>query len=200
MEVYKTETREVLSRFLRRRLSFPDCIAALDAALAGVLPRLQPSELSALREVMLANNDIVMKEMERRAQSRKAQMRTVDHAQRKTRCPDCRAEIEADENGKPICVSCAKRKLEATPGTIRRVLQQELTWATERAAIASAEFLAITREVPSGLPHPDGVQRIRNVSHELAFARAQLTKAHARLEAFLINGTTPDDLKWTSDE
>ena len=200
MEVFKAETREVLSRFLRRRLSFPACIAALDAALAGVLPRLQPSELQALREVMLGNNDTVMKEMERREQSRKAETRNVDRQPRKTRCLDCTAETEADENGVPICVSCAQRKLAVTPETIRSVLQQELTWATERAAIASAEFLAVTREVPSGLPQPDGVQRIRNVSHELAFARAQLTKAHARLEAFLIGGTTPDDLKWASDE
>ena len=200
MEVFKAETREVLSRFLRRRLSFPDCIAALDAALAGVLPRLQPSELPALREVMLANNDIVMKEMERREQSRKAQTRTVDQQRRKMRCQDCTAETEADENGVPICVSCAQRRLTVTPETVRSVLQQELTWATERASIASAEFLAITRAVPSGLPQPDGVQRIRNVSHELAFARAQLTKAHGRLEAFLISGTTPDDLKWTNDE
>jgi hypothetical protein len=200
MEVYKAETREVLSRFLRRRLSFPACITALDAALAGVLPRLQPSELQALREVMLANNDIVMKEMERREQRRKAQTRSVDRQPRKTRCLDCTAETEADENGVPICVSCAQRKSAVTPEAVRSILQQELTWATERASIASAEFLAVTREVPSGLPQPDGVQRIRNVSHKLAFARVQLTKAHGRLEAFLISGTTPDDLKWTSDE
>src|ERR1700722_5170987 len=71
MEVYKSETKEVLSRFLSRRLSFPDCIAALDAALAGLLPRLRPDELPALRELMLANNAIVMKEMERRGQRKK---------------------------------------------------------------------------------------------------------------------------------
>jgi hypothetical protein len=34
MEVYKRETQEVIKRFLARRLSFPECIAALDAALA----------------------------------------------------------------------------------------------------------------------------------------------------------------------
>jgi hypothetical protein len=200
MEVYKSETREVVNRFLRRRLSFPDCIAALDAALAGVLPRLQPSELPALREMVLANNEIVMKEMERREQSRKARRQASHHQREKTRCLHCTAETEAGANGVPICVSCATRKLAASPEAIRTILQQELTWATERASIASAEFLAVTLQVPSGLPHPDGVQRIRNVSHELAFARAQLTKAHDRLEAFLISGTTPDDLTWTSDE
>jgi hypothetical protein len=42
MEVYKQETREVIRRFLARRLSFPDCIAALDAALAGLVPKVAP--------------------------------------------------------------------------------------------------------------------------------------------------------------
>ena len=40
-EVYKSETQEIIRRFLARRLSFPDCIAALDAALAGLVPRLR---------------------------------------------------------------------------------------------------------------------------------------------------------------
>ena len=200
MEVFRSETREVLRRFLRRRLSFPECIATLDAALAGVLPRLQPSDLPALREAMLANNDIVMEEMERRERTRKAKTHALHQQRPKTRCLHCTAEVAPDENGIPICVTCAKPRSTASPGTIRSLLQQELTWATERAAIASAEFLAVTTEVPSGLPHPDGVQRIRNVSHKLEFARAQLSKAHDRLEAFLLSGTTPDDLKRTSDE
>ncbi len=65
MEVYKSETREIIKRFLARRLSFPDCIAALDAALADLVPRLLHRDLDTLRAVMLANNEIVMKEMER---------------------------------------------------------------------------------------------------------------------------------------
>jgi hypothetical protein len=67
VEVYKSETREVINRFLAGRLSFPNCIAALDAALAGVLPKLTAEQLDPLRALMLANNEIVMKEMERRA-------------------------------------------------------------------------------------------------------------------------------------
>ena len=66
MEVYKAETREVLHRFLGHRLRFPDCIAALDAALAGLIPKLTPEQLPELRAVMLANNARIMKEMERR--------------------------------------------------------------------------------------------------------------------------------------
>lgn len=70
MEVYERETREVIKRFLERRLSFAECIAALDAALAGLVPTLTGEEIPRLRLVMLANNEIVMKEMKRRELSR----------------------------------------------------------------------------------------------------------------------------------
>jgi hypothetical protein len=68
MEIYKRETRDLVNRFLLRQLSFPDCISALDSALAGLIPRLRPEDLPALREVIMANNERVMKEMERRGQ------------------------------------------------------------------------------------------------------------------------------------
>jgi len=66
MEVYERETAAVIKRFLDNRLSFPDCIAALDAALADFIPRLTGEQIVRLRIVMLANNEIVMKELERR--------------------------------------------------------------------------------------------------------------------------------------
>jgi len=69
VEVYKSETQEVLRRFLVKRLSFPECICALDAALAGLIPRLTCEQLDPLRVLMLANNDVVMREMERRGSS-----------------------------------------------------------------------------------------------------------------------------------
>ena len=56
MEVYRRETKESIRRFLLRQLSFAKTIAALDAALAGVLPRLKPEQLDEVRTVMLANN------------------------------------------------------------------------------------------------------------------------------------------------
>jgi hypothetical protein len=172
MEVYKSETREVLGRFLSRRITFPGCIAALDAALAGLLPRLRPEELPALRELMLANNEVVMKEMERRGQRKKAKAQPTDAPQPKM----------------------ANHKPPPTLEKVRNQLQQELKNATERAATASAAFLAVTSQVPSGLPHPDGTQRIRNISHELAFARTALMRAHSRLDEFLVSGISPEDL------
>ena len=66
MEVYKRETREVVRRFLAYQISFPNCIAALDAALAGLLPRFQSEQLDEVRRLMLANNESVMDEMARR--------------------------------------------------------------------------------------------------------------------------------------
>jgi hypothetical protein len=66
MEVYESETREVINRFLERRLSFPECMAALDAALARLIPRLNGDQIAHLRIVMLANQELVMRELERR--------------------------------------------------------------------------------------------------------------------------------------
>lgn len=178
MEVYKNETKEVLSRFLARRLSFADCIAALDAALAGLLPRLRPEELPALRELMLANNAIVMKEMERRGQRKKAKTPAPEIPQPKAAIPNPLATLEK----------------------VHDLLQDELKKATERAATASAAFLDVTSQVPSGLPHPDGTQRIRNIAHELAFARTELMRAHSRMDAFLVSGIAPEDLLSGSDQ
>jgi len=67
MKVYERETSEILNRFLSRRLSFAECIAALGATLADLIPTLTGDEIARLRMVMLANNEIVMKEMERRS-------------------------------------------------------------------------------------------------------------------------------------
>ena len=70
MEVYKSETQEIVRRFLDRQINFADCIAGLDAALAGLITRLKPKQLPALRAVMLANNERVMAEMEQRERVR----------------------------------------------------------------------------------------------------------------------------------
>jgi CRP/FNR family cyclic AMP-dependent transcriptional regulator len=66
MEVYRRETRRVIKRFLNRRISFADCVAALDAALADLTPRLSGQPIAPLHALILENNDIVTKEMERR--------------------------------------------------------------------------------------------------------------------------------------
>jgi len=66
MDVYKSETREVIKRFLNHRLSFHDCLAALDSAFADFSSRATDEEVASLRSLILENNDIVMREKERR--------------------------------------------------------------------------------------------------------------------------------------
>ena len=47
----------------------------------------------------------------------------------------------------------------------------------------------------SGLPHPDGSQRIKNASVGLSMARKGVLKAHTRLNDYLGRGIVPEDLK-----
>jgi CRP/FNR family transcriptional regulator, cyclic AMP receptor protein len=66
MEVYKSETRKVIRRFLNNRISFEECMAGLDSALAALTSRLSGGLEGPVRALILENNDIVMREMERR--------------------------------------------------------------------------------------------------------------------------------------
>jgi len=43
-------------------------------------------------------------------------------------------------------------------------------------------------DIPSGLPQPDGSQRIQNAAHALAAARNEVMRAHSRLDEFLARG------------
>ena len=43
---------------------------------------------------------------------------------------------------------------------------------------ATAAFEAVTDEIPSPLPHPDGTQRIHDPSRVVSQARVELTRAH----------------------
>ena len=49
------------------------------------------------------------------------------------------------------------------------------------------------KKTPSGLPHPDGAQRIQNASLELSAARAEMEKADSRLNLYPSRGVLTDD-------
>jgi hypothetical protein len=100
----------------------------------------------------------------------------------------------------PICVECSdtqgrKRKPPGTEQEIRTTLLEDLVEATRRSHEASGEFEAVTGRFPSGLPHPDGAQQIKNASNELSIARKQMMRAHNRLNDYLGRGIVPEDLK-----
>ncbi len=109
------------------------------------------------------------------------------------RCAYCGTETQLYESDTPICVPCA----DLTPQgrAARATLFRDLHEATKRAEAATEAFAAITSQIPNGMPHADGVQRIRNASHELTAARDEMMKAHNRLNDFLDKGIVPDDLK-----
>jgi hypothetical protein len=72
---------------------------------------------------------------------------------------------------------------------------EEFAEAGEKARLASENFNTIISEVPSAIPHPDGVQHIRTASQEHTTAREAAMAALRRLNDFVIYGTIPDDLK-----
>jgi hypothetical protein len=115
-------------------------------------------------------------------------------------CTFCKAETELYDGGVPVCIKCseareAKSKPPASEHQILNVLNQDLQAATERAKEATAALDAVTREIPSALPYPDGTQRIHNIARELSLARVELMRAHNRLNDFLARGIVPEDLK-----
>lgn len=88
----------------------------------------------------------------------------------------CKAEDTAlYENGVPICLECVNArtipKPPATDQQIRSTLLQDILEWSARIEAASSEFDEVMRQIPGDLPHPDGVQRIKNVSAKLSTAR-----------------------------
>src|SRR5258705_8670696 len=75
-----------------------------------------------------------------------------------------------------------ERKPPTSESQIRNTLHEELWAATERAREASEAFIAITGEIPGGIPYPDGVQRIRDASRHVSLTRAELLRAHKRVQ------------------
>ena len=64
MEVYRQETQEIVNRFVRRRISLPECVALLGSAFKTLIPTLRLKDLPTLRVVMLANSQRVTEELE----------------------------------------------------------------------------------------------------------------------------------------
>jgi len=91
----------------------------------------------------------------------------------------------------------AKRKPPKSELEVLRSLIREVIDATAEKNEASDEFDIVMGQFPSGLPHPDGSQRIANSSQRLSFARKKAMIAHTRLTDFLDRGIVPDDLQKT---
>jgi hypothetical protein len=115
------------------------------------------------------------------------------------KCTYCGSETGLYTNGARVCLKCAglweiKRKPPAPSFEIQSILHCELVTATRQVVEATREFNEVAGQFPSGLPHPDGAQRIKNASNVLSAARQEMA-AHNRLSDYLNRGIVPDDLK-----
>jgi hypothetical protein len=109
------------------------------------------------------------------------------------RCSYCGLETELYEGGIPICPPCSGTPI-LYKLTLHTRLLEQLAEATAAHSAATAAYNEVMWEIPSAIPHPDGVQRIHSISHEMRVARERLARAHSRLTDFLDKGTIPEDL------
>jgi hypothetical protein len=102
-------------------------------------------------------------------------------------------------------VECGEENFQAEPvhqspesidgQQIRQLLQEEVDAAQQRRIAASKHFSEVIGDVPSGLPHPDGTDRIRLASREYSASRHAASEAMERLSDFMTQGIIPADLK-----
>ena len=99
-----------------------------------------------------------------------------------------------------ICLKCwearaSERKPPVTADQVRTTLIEGVLEAVALKNKASEAFEIVMGQFPSGLPSPNGSQRIKDASEQLSFARRRMTTAHNRLNNFLADGIVPEDLK-----
>jgi hypothetical protein len=81
------------------------------------------------------------------------------------------------------------------PQEVRQLLQDDFDAAQQRRIEASKRFTEVMGDIPSGLPLPDGTDRIRLASREYSASREEATAAMKRLSDYLIRGTIPPELE-----
>ena len=97
-----------------------------------------------------------------------------------------------------VSTSDEKEVKRRPPGSEKKVLDLLIQDVVDAAALKSEAceaFNAAIDQFPSGLPYPDGAQRVKNTSAQLSTARKILRTAHDRLDDFLKAGIVPEDLK-----
>jgi hypothetical protein len=78
---------------------------------------------------------------------------------------------------------------------IQRRLMKELSDAQSAYYAANVRFHTLVKEVPSGIPPPDGPRRILEAGLESRLNLEKYTRAMKRYSEFAIRGTIPEDLR-----
>jgi hypothetical protein len=80
---------------------------------------------------------------------------------------------------------------------IEDLLRDRLEWARLQHEIARTEFMQVCNNIPSGLPQPDGTQRLQNAARDLRASREAFEVAVTRFNDLILRGKIPDDLRDT---
>jgi hypothetical protein len=96
-------------------------------------------------------------------------------------------------------VKARGRLTQVQNAAIRAVLFRELAQATRLVASASMELNAIMRNFPDGIPR-EATQTFQNASTALSTAREEMATAQQRLDAYITQGTVPEDVRPLLDE
>jgi hypothetical protein len=72
--------------------------------------------------------------------------------------------------------------------------------AQSRHSEASKRFDCLVKEIPSGLPHPDGAHRIKAAGREANLALVEHIRALKRYTDYIVQGIVPDDLTETESD
>ena len=83
---------------------------------------------------------------------------------------------------------------------ILHILAARVQRAREDRDLASAHYDDVMKELPSRVPFPDNVDRIRRASKEYGDALTNLTQALRDQTEFIRTGRLPKDLETPSDE
>ena len=81
------------------------------------------------------------------------------------------------------------------PQGIRQLLEDAFDAAQQRRIEASKRFTEVMDDIPSGIPQPDGTDRIKMASREYKDSREAASAAMKRLSDFMIRGIIPDELE-----
>jgi len=74
------------------------------------------------------------------------------------------------------------------------MLRAEVAACQHRRDTAADLFKEILGDVPSGIPSPDGPERIRQASRDFGRTQTEMAAALGRLNDFIVHGVVPANL------
>ncbi|MCU1339047.1 MAG: hypothetical protein JWO19_4628 [Bryobacterales bacterium] len=83
---------------------------------------------------------------------------------------------------------------------VRKLLYERFEAAVRRRDLALAVLTEVNRDLPDGLPYPDGTQRIITSAGDYRNALIEVSNAVQWIADFQIRGIVPDDLKQSGGE